>query len=263
MNEYNNINLTDLNLKKNINLEDIVLCDSKIYAYWYNPELKKTVKNSSCYNVGDILNMPHLSGVWPEKIYLSKKIKTDDIIYDETIINLYEKNKPDDEIVPNIPRIINSVNEFTEKYKQHYINIYNFVKNPKCMCVHVRSGDKDVLTDHFINVIYDFSQKFDYIILLSGVHSATYAKSHDEKVNNFFIDINKILNLNSNIYIYLDIPDVHLSIMMNASNLLLHCGGFSAVASIISTGNLYITKKFNHAFSENWIKKVNKKYILV
>ena len=248
-------------IKRILKKEDIVLCDSNIYGCWNSDN--KHLFNHQSYNIGDIFNMPYLNNFWPEKTILSKKIITKDTIYDKTIVNFYEESKPVDEIVPNIPRIIRSVNEFTDKYKNNYIDIHNFVKNPKCMCIHIRSGDTDFLNEKFINVIYECSTKFDYIILLSGVHSATSAKPHNESIDKFYTDINKILSLNTNIYIHLDIADIHLSLMSNASNLLLHCGGFSAIGSIISTGNLFITKRFTHAFRENWIKHVNKPYILL
>jgi hypothetical protein len=74
--------------------------------------------------------------------------------------------------------------------------------------------------------------------------------------------MNIILSQGSNIYIYLNNADVHLSLMSKASNLLLHRGGYSALGSIVSTGNLFITKQFYHAFQKNWIDKVNKPYTL-
>ena len=72
--------------------------------------------------------------------------------------------------------------------------------------------------------------------------------------------MNNILAQRDNIYIYLSSPDVHLSIMSEATNLLLHKGGFSCLGSIVCNGNLFITNYFIVAKCNNWISKVNKKY---
>jgi hypothetical protein len=244
----------NVELKKELSINDVIICDANIIV--------ECGDRKHGYNMGDILNMPYLSGQWEEHNWINSKIYSKDEIYKDTIINLYCKDRIQDKIVPNIPRIIRSVDEFTEKYKSNFINIYNIVQNPNCMCVHVRSGDLELLNGGFISIIINLSKKYKYIILLSGIHSDEHFKKNDQKMQNFLRDINIILNQGSNIYIYLNNADVHLSIMSNASNLLLHRGGFSALGSIVSTGNLFITKQFYHAFSKNWIDKVNKPYTL-
>jgi len=241
-------------LKKELTINDIIICDANI--------LVECGDRKHGYNIGDILNMPYLSGQWEEKKWINVKIYSKDEIYKDTIMNFYCKSRVPDEIVPNIPRIIRSVDEFTEKYKNNFIDIYNIVQNPNCMCVHIRSGDLQLLTGYFINIIINLSKKYKYIILLSGIHSDEYFKKNHEKKHNFLKDMNIILSQGSNIYIYLNNADIHLSLMSKASNLLLHCGGYSALGSIVSTGNLFITKQFYHAFSKNWIDKVNKPYTL-
>jgi UDP-N-acetylenolpyruvoylglucosamine reductase len=77
-------------------------------------------------------------------------------------------------------------------------------------------------------------------------------------MSNFKNTFNSILEKNDNIFIYLDQQDVHIMIMANASNLLLHKGGFSAIGSIVSTGQLFITHLFTHNFHPIWKKLVNK-----
>ena len=75
--------------------------------------------------------------------------------------------------------------------------------------------------------------------------------------------MNNILAKRNNIYIYLNSSDIHLSIMSEASNLLVHKGGFSCLGSIVCKGNLLITKYFLFEKCENWKNKVNKKYIYI
>jgi hypothetical protein len=165
--------------------------------------------------------------------------------------------------VPNIQLINYSLNIFIEENKDKLIDIFNIVKDPNTCCVHIRNGDLPTETD-FINNIIQFSYKFEKIILLSGIHSDTYFRDENGKINNFINTINSILNKRDNIFIYLDSPDVHLSVMMNASNLLIHKGGFSCLGSIVSTGNLYITKYFETFANHNiWKSLVNKNYTLV
>jgi hypothetical protein len=72
--------------------------------------------------------------------------------------------------------------------------------------------------------------------------------------------MNNILAKRDNVYIYLNSPDIHLSIMSEATNLLVHKGGFSCLGSIVCGGNLFITNYFIYAKRTNWISKVNKKY---
>ena len=143
------------------------------------------------------------------------------------------------------------------------MDIFNLVKNPNVLCVHIRSGDLNLLDKNFVNIIYEFSKKYEFVILFSGIHSDEHFKNNDTKIENFLNDLNYVLYSNKNIYLHLDIPDVHLSLMSVASNLLLHRGGFSALGSILCTGNLFITHRFNHAFSKNWIDKVNKPYTII
>jgi hypothetical protein len=125
--------------------------------------------------------------------------------------------------------------------------------------VHVRSGDKDTEND-FINLISRLSHKFKKIILLSGIHLDIHFRNNENKIQNFQKTINSILNHNNNIFIFLNSADVHLSIMSKASNLLLHKDGFSSLGSILSTGELFVTKYFYQINHPRWKSQVNKKY---
>jgi hypothetical protein len=157
------------------------------------------------------------------------------------------------------------VNLYTNKNAENYKDIFELVKNPKTLCVHVRNNDLHT-EESYKNCIINMSKAFDTIILLSGIHSANgpYEFKDHHRFENFTNTMNSILSKNNNIYIYINNADVHLSLMMNSYNLLVHKGGFSCLGSIVQTGNLFITNLFNnYVTSENWKKYINKPYTII
>jgi hypothetical protein len=218
------------------------------------------------YNIGDLLNMPYLDNTWiSNPHYNNDGLNRMNLIgnaYKGSILNYYCEHRTIDDPVPNINLIVESVAYYNEMNKHKYEDILNIVKDKDTLCVHVRSGDLMTEMD-FINKIEQLSYKFKKIILLSGIHGDQHFADHHNKKTRFLLTMNHILNKNKNdSYIYLNEPDVHLMIMMNASNLLLHKGGFSCLGSIISTGRLFLTNAFYHLYKENWKKHVNKQYIM-
>ena len=219
------------------------------------------------YNIGDLLNMPFLDNTWNRNPHNDNEIlKRMNLIgdnYKGSILNYYCEHRTVDDPVPNINLIVESVAYYNEMNKHKYEDILKIVKDKHTLCVHVRSGD--LMTElEFINKIQQLSYRFKKIIILSGVHGdQQYSNNHDKKLR-FLSTINYILNKNINdTSVYLNEPDVHLMIMMNASNLLIHKGGFSCLGTIISTGQLYVTNVFYHLYKENWKKYVNKPCIMI
>jgi hypothetical protein len=248
--------LSNTDLKRNVQLDDIEITGIN----------EPNDKRNAGYNIGDILNMPFLSGNWIQNPHHDdvalKRLVILGNTYSNSILNNYCKDRPMNEKIPNMERIRKSTKEYIDNNKYRFEDIYNFVQQPECLCAHIRSGDLNV-EFHLANKIRELSYEFKYIILFSGIHiDETYRDNYNKK-NNFISEINYILSLNTNIYLYLNDPDIHLSLMSVASNLLLHKGGFSALGSIVSKNNLFITRIFHHAFHPNWIQNVNKKYILL
>jgi hypothetical protein len=215
------------------------------------------------YNLGDLLNMPSLYDHWGQNPHATscalERMNLLGTNYEKSVLWYYCANRKEDDIVPDINLIKDSVLKFTTDNIHCFSDIVDIVKDPKCICVHVRNGDSDTELE-FINHIEKISHSFDKVVLLSGIHLDTVFKQDEEKIANFLTTINNILKLNSNIYIYLGKADVHLSIMMHASNLLLHKSGFSCLGSIVSTGNLYITEYFGYIDKSRWLAQVNKPY---
>jgi hypothetical protein len=219
------------------------------------------------YNIGDLLNMPFLDNTWNRNPHNDNEILNRmNLIgdnYKGSVLNYYCEHRNIDDLVPNINLIVESVAYYNEMNKHNYEEILNIVKDKHTLCVHVRSGD--LMTElEFINKIQQLSYRFKKIIILSGVHGDQHFSSNHDKKMRFLSTINYILNKNINdTCVYLNEPDVHLMIMMNASNLLVHKGGFSCLGTIISTGQLYVTNVFYHLYKENWKKYVNKPCILI
>lgn len=235
-------------MKKMITIEDI---------YKDNIVISEDTRQAG-YNLGDLLNMPYLNEQWNNNPHHNndalERMNLLSKYYKNSILEYYCKDRTENECVPNIVRIVDSVNKFNE----HFNNpIFDIITKQTTLCVHIRNGDLETETD-YINLIKYLSTQYEIVIILSGIHVDTYFKSDEDKNKNFLNTINTILG--ENIFIYLNSPDIHLSIMSQASNLLLHKGGFSCLGSIVSTGNLFITKYFCPAKKDNWINVVNKKY---
>ena len=248
-------------LKRNLIFEDIIIYDKEI-------EFSKDERKAG-YNIGNLLNMPYLSGQWKQCPHndngaLERMNLVADICKD-SILSFYCRGRPVDEKVPFVPRIIDSVHEYIEKNRNllETNEVYQTVQNPNCLCVHIRSGDLNVEGD-YVNVIEKMSHRYEKVILLGGIHLDEYFKPHDIKIIDFMNQINHILNKNDNLFVYLDKPDNHLCIMHKAANLMVHKGGFSCLGSILCTGNLFVTHHFEFVKHPNWIENRNeRKYYLV
>ena len=248
-NNIENRNLINIPfLKRQITADDIIIYD-------------KVIENDrGGYNLGDLLNMPALLGLWDYTNPHGKgRMNHLGKIYENTILSYYCENRKDKDPIPDVKLINESVINFTERNRYMYEDILSVVRNTSTCCIHVRNGDCET-EQYYINIIIELSDIFDTIILLSGVHSDEGFKKHDDKINNFVNTINSILNQKTNIYIYLNCADIHLSIMMNAANLLLHKGGYSCLGSIVSTGILFITDIFQVVNYKLWKQLVNKPY---
>ena len=236
--------------------------DINIYG---NPEIKEDPIHAG-YNLGDLLNMPYLYGVWEQNPHGGKeRLERMNIIgnaYPESILSNYISERPEEEVVPNIERIVNATNKYIYKNAKPLEEIFKKVEDPKCLCVHVRCGDL-LVEDEYIEKIAEFSQKYETVILLSGINmDEHYLEDHLKKCN-FRHFMNKILERNENIVLHLDSPDNHLAIMRNAANLLLHKGGFSMLGYIVATGNVFTTELLDPAITHpNFQREVPVKHII-
>lgn len=217
------------------------------------------------YNIGDLLNMPFLTGSWSQRLFKHKVLGRAHLIaneYPDSILAIYYSERPEPESIPNIPRIVGSVKKYLDKNQLSFQKIYTLVQSPQCLCVHIRSGDRDV-EDDFIRLISKLSRQYETVVLFSGILLFERYRNNNAKKQVFLETINKILKKHTNIYIYLDNPDEHLCLMSVAHNLLLHKGGFSALGYIVSTGNLFTTKYFGHQFAKVFAEIVEMRHVLL
>jgi hypothetical protein len=210
--------------------------------------------------------MPSLADAWNQSPHASPEVlKRMYLIannYEKSVLWYYCLNRKDNDIVPNISLIKDSVSKFTNDNIHSLSDIINIVKDPTCICVHIRNGDLDT-EENYIKYIENISRMFNKVILLSGIHIDERFKNRNAKINNFVKTINSILKLNDNIYIYIENADKHLVIMSLASNLMLHKGGFSCLGSIVSTGKLFLTEFFTYRGKNKWKEMVNKPYTML
>jgi hypothetical protein len=229
----------------------------------YGKHVKEDTRAAG-YNIGDLLNMPHLSGCWyanphntpedVERMYLLAKH------YPDSVLSYYAEHRPKEEMIPFIPRIIGAVKKYIDHNTEKLKEIKEKIQDIDNICVHVRSGDKSV-ERQFIELIEKLSKKYNNVYLLSGVHMDQYFENNHVKITNFLNAMNNILINNGNIHMILAEPDDHLAIMYNARNLLLHKGGFSVLGSIINHGQLFVTPLMTTVKSNFWTHYVKRENV--
>jgi hypothetical protein len=199
------------------------------------------------YNLGDLLNMGRYTFGWPDThgrmdIYPSSCAHYKDTILDYYCTSRNEENNL--ESYPNVKRIRNSVNKWHNINKHTYRELINIVTDDSTLCIHIRSGDKGIIEDEFLNVIINLSNYYSTFFIMSGIHADTSSATFELSKNNLEVTLDIIKNkINKEIIINLDKADIHVSLMSIASNLLLHKGGFSLLGGLIFSGkNLYCTK---------------------
>ena len=241
-----------MNFHKQLVIEDIQI---------YGIKQPHDTRNAG-YNIGNLLNMPYYDNIpgW-DLLPLNNDESTLSRLYIigntyfNSILYYYIKNRKIGECVPYIPNILYAVDKFIEQNKYELNDIIPEIEKNSCLCVHVRCGDL-LVEDDFIKLIYKMSLKYEKVIILAGIHMDEHFANNDTKKHIFLTYINNILNQNDNIFINLNTPDIHLSIMRLCKNLLLHKGTYTTLGYIISKGNLFITKYFNTNNKENFKKNV-------
>jgi hypothetical protein len=126
----------------------------------YDQDIHFVDTRQAGYNIGDLLNMPYLSHQWPQS-------KGSPLMYEvgrvcpNSILNIYCHDKPPEELVPNLPRLIRSVETYMKRYKLLFVQfkpLLKLVRHKDTLCVHVRSGDQQVSSE-YIKTIERLSHK--------------------------------------------------------------------------------------------------------
>ena len=216
--------------------EDHRKLTSIIFKYtWIGPGIKE--EKFEIVN-DNLLNSPLLNIA-----YINSRI------YKDSILTNYMKSRDINEPVPNLKRIINSVTLFNEHNSHKYKEIYNEVQKKDVLCVHVRSADVDT-EDRYINLIHNLGSKFKKVYLFTGIHLDERWKKNNDKIKDTIDTLNNIIHKKNNYYIVLANPDIHISLMSVAKNLLLYKGGFSMLGAIVCKGKIYIDTKTSKTYFE-------------
>lgn len=226
-----------------------------IFVHYFTQEtfdLKIFSENKPTYNIGDILNIPsYYSPKWDgwdvvydvSLLHFRKPHHLEDYMntYPNSIVYNYFISRPPDEKIPNPERIITSVDKYINENGNKFEDLIEKVSNNNTLTVHLRSGDKRIVEDLYIEIIKKLSENYEYIIILSGIHQDLMPI--EECKEHMINSLNKLNIIDPSKIIYnFDEPDVHLSLMRMSSNLLLHKGGFSLIGGLLfQKNNLYIS----------------------
>jgi uncharacterized protein YlzI (FlbEa/FlbD family) len=234
----------------------------KVFLYDFRElfEIKIYDQNKPTYNIGDIFNMP--SYFYPGWDFLNdvslvkfrQPYTLDNYMnaYPNSVVYNYYSSRPVDETIPNVERIKSSVDKYINENSNKFSELIEQVSNNTTLTVHIRSGDKGLVEDSYIEIIKKLSEKYETIFILSGIHADLV------DINECKENLNKSLEkLNvQNLIFNFDEQDIHLSLMRMSSNLLLHKGGFSIIGGLLfQKNNLYISPMFepkdNPVYTEN------------
>ena len=214
------------------------------------------------YNIGDLLNLPSLSGYWNATPHNSiEELERMYIVghsYPQSVLHYYIEARPTDEPVPNLYRVIGAVNKYIA-HSSVLPELIRVVRSDHVLCVHIRCGDKEAESS-FLDLIVDLAKDYRFVYIFSGLHLDERFASNAVKITRFVETMNYILEKTSNVSVILAEPDVHLCLMSKSNHLLLHKGGFSAIGSLVGEGTVYVTK-FMEKLTEPWAKLVGNKHI--
>lgn len=210
--------------------------------------------NTESYSIGHLLNMPTFFANWNRTphntIYHYDLYKQTAAAYPDNILGIYDRFRTDpEESIPNVEKIKLSVDTYIENNaaNENFNNILSSCGDDKTLYVHLRSGNKGIVEEQYINTIVGLASQYEKVVILCGVHKVTdhildKLPNITQAIHNTKISLNKLYSKINNIRIDLNDPDVHLSMMRKCKNLLIHKGGYSMLGGLLFTGNnLYIT----------------------
>ena len=214
------------------------------------------------YNIGDLLNLPSLSGYWKANPHNSvEELERLNLVgqsYPNSILSYYIEARPYYESVPNIYRVNGAVNKYIEN-SPIVPELMRVINDDNVLCVHIRCGDKEA-EPSFLDLVVDLAKDYRFVYIFSGLHLDERFASNTTKITNFVQTMNYVLEKTTNVSIIVAEPDVHLSLMSKSKHLLLHKGGFSAFGTLVCGGTIYTTK-FMEKLTPSWKAIVTNKYI--
>lgn len=202
------------------------------------------------YNVGDLLNMPSFvaayRATWPlngrrELVEIATAIH---LSHPKSIIGRYFQNYTCCQerlpLISRLKKVVASYGEGVDVSLQGYLR--STIESQGTLLIHVRSCDKSVPHNNFLNYAASLSQSFQSIVLMGQCHNDTRYANHLDALENlrrsFQTLVQRIGREKVTLFPRANADD-HLFAMSRASHLLVHRGGFSAVGALVCRGRVY------------------------
>lgn len=185
--------------------------------------------------------------------------------YENNVLGIYDKYRTDEnEPIPNIQKIRDSVDKYIEcnNSDEKLNDILEMCQNNDVLFVHLRSGDRGIASSNFLNKIENLSKKYRKIVILCGIHKNTENIRHlypsvEDSIKNTQESLENLFLKNLNIQVDLNEPDIHLSAMRRAKNLLVHQGSYSMLGALLFSGeNLYVTDELPSLNNKDFFQHV-------
>ena len=213
------------------------------------------------YNVGDILNMPsfHTQHSWPPQgigyteTVASKLART----FKNSVLGLYfvDQNHGDDKVyerTPSIPRIKHAVDFYGTWIMDENVKYFcdDLLPKKSTILVHLRSCDDKQLSESYVQNIYTVSKQFDTVVLTGGCHADERYANHATAASNLFYGVDLVYNKMRDKGVACKLlmfpnynPDDALYAFRIASNVMVERGGYAALGSLLTQGNVYLDKQ--------------------
>ena len=213
------------------------------------------------YNVGDILNMPSFTnaGVWAQKGNPYTDTVSGNLarVYDKSVLGLYfagQNYKTDQkyERSPSLERIALAVEFhgtwFMDEQAKGFCD--DLLTKESTLLVHLRSCDYDQVPLSYVHNILKVSKDFDTVVLTGGCHADERYATRDDATSNLVESVDKVYNqmrehgteCKLRYFPNYNVDDALYAFRV-ASNLLVSKGGFAAVGSLLSQGNVYLDQE--------------------
>lgn len=228
---------------------EMMSSDSRINSKEYNFGVAEA-KDGNFYSIGDLLNMPY----YCVENYICADRSLAQLKFPLTIFWFYQLlHRPQPPYLPNPVTIRQSVKDYHEftPGAQERQNLIDQITDDNVLCIHMRSGDKGVVSTEYINHVKTVAQRFSKCYVFCGVHNDIRWATKESQLDNMTKSVDLLAAEIPHLSTLPASADDHVLLMYRCKNLILHLGGFSILGSLVFTGNhLYVTKEFQPRTSQ-------------
>ena len=168
-----------------------------------------------------------------------------------------------------------SIEELIISFPCHYIlkaSVEKYIQNnslvmsdmitthSNTLTVHLRIGDYGYFSNDFFNKFRELLLTYENCIILLGLE-ITPCGDTDKIISTYINSITECLQMSDKIKISVASADEHLCMMYEASNLLVHRGGFSLLGMILCKGKIFYTYELERIMNKKFLKDIGDKNI--